>query len=388
MERAVVLRELRPSSGGGRTPISTILSRYILKEIAVPAVLAVAIIGFIGVANEMRERREAMELEFITLWDVARLAFYLSPTLVAYIIPITFMLGILLAFGRLAQNNEITAMKAAGISLKRLVAPVILFGAILSGLSFCLQDRVQPAAMQHMNHLLYTELPQRITLEMLPTGVMHDVSGWRVYIGSRDAATKTLKDVVILQPKDGQNWVYYGESAQFIEDASGLKVNMPKGNIVLPQGNDSVTSMPFTNLSVSLPSKSLRPPPSLRKSMALRELWEREAQARKQYEVSKSKSTQDDLRKVRTEICERFSLPLACLAVSVIAAPFAVRAPRAGRSHGFAVGFIILLVYYALRMVLEPSTVKPFAEMLLRALTPNIVLGLAGVIAIWRVDRV
>lgn len=388
MEKAVVLRAHRPSTEGGRKPVSTILSRYILKEIAVPAVLAIVVIGFLGVAHEMREKQESLKLEFITMWDVTRLAFYLSPTLLTYIIPITYMLGILLAFGRLAQNNEITAMKAAGIPLKRLVAPVVVFGALLSVMCFYLQDRVQPIAMQRVNHLLYTELPQRITLEMLPTGVMHDVSGWRVYIGSRDTATKTLKDVVILQPKNGQNWVYYGESAQFIEEQNGLKVFMPKGNIVLPQGTDSVTSMPFTDLSMSLPTGALRPPPSLRKSMALNELWAREAKASETYAKGKSKQTEENLRNVRQELCERMTMPMACLAVSIIAAPLAVRAPRAGRSYGFAIGFLILLVYYVLLMTLEPSSVRSLSETFLRALAPNVLLGVAGVIAIWRVDRV
>jgi LPS export ABC transporter permease LptF len=390
VEGAVVLRASRPSAGGGRVPLSTILSRYVLKEIVVPAFFAIVVIGFIGMAIKIRERNHVLQevKEFITFWDLARLSLYLSPMLIVYIIPITYMLGILLAFGRLAQNNEITAMKAAGIPLKRLVAPVIVVGALLSATSYYLQDRVQPVAMQQMNRLLYTELPQRITLEMLPTGVMHEVSGWRVYIGGRDVATKTLKDVVILQPKDGQNWVYYGKSAQFVEDEAGLRVFMPEGNIVLPQGSDSVTSMPFTNLSMSLPTNSFRLPPNLRKSLTLQELWAREAQVRAEFDKNRSDRTGENLRKVRWEICKRITIPLACLAVSLIAAPLAVRAPRAGRSYGFAIGSVIILVYYVLLMVLEPSSVRSLGEMFVRALAPNVLLGIAGVFAIWRVDRV
>jgi hypothetical protein len=67
-----------------------------------------------------------------------------------------------------------------------------------------LQDRVQPAAWKRVNALLYEELPQRATLEVLPTGVMHEFGGLRVYIGGRDLASKTLYNIDIIQPQDGR----------------------------------------------------------------------------------------------------------------------------------------------------------------------------------------
>ncbi len=376
------------SHGFSRRPISLILTRYTLREIVVPAALALVVIGFVGVANEIRERRGALPIEFITWWDAARLAAYLSPTLISYVIPITYMMGILLAFGRLAQNNEITAMKAAGIPLKRLVVPVLIAGGLLSGFCFYLQDRVQPAAVQKMNHLLYTELPERITLEVLPTGVMRDVAGWRIYIGSRDAATKTLNDVVILQPQSGGNWVYYAESARFIETDQGLQMFMNHGNLVIPQEGDTVNSMRFADMTLTLPQSATKTPPGLRRTQTLQQLWGREAEAVATFKKTPMRQTEEDLRRIRQEICERITLPLACLAVSLLAAPLAVRAPRAGRTYSFALGFAIIGGYYVLRMLLQPSSIKPMSEMLALAFVPNLVLCVTGIVALWRVDRV
>jgi lipopolysaccharide export system permease protein len=279
-------------------------------------------------------------------------------------------------------------MKAAGIPLQRLVIPVVVVGGLLSGLCFYLQDRAQPAAVQKMNRLLYTELPQRITLEVLPTGVMHEVAGWRIYIGSRDAGTKTLNDVVILQPKGGSDWVYYAESARFIETDQGLRMYMNRGNLVLPQEGDSVASVPFSDVTLSLPQNALKTPPSPRRAQRLQLLWAREAEAAATYRVSPSRQSEEDLRKIREEICDRLSLPLACLAVSFLAAPLAVRAPRAGRTYSFAIGLAIVGVYYLLRLEVQPSTVQPFGEMLTRAMIPNVALCASGLIALWRVDRV
>jgi len=76
------------------------------------------------------------------------------------------------------------------------------------------------------------------------------------------------------------------------------------------------------------------------------------------------------------------------LAVSFAAAPLAARALRSGRSYGFAIGFCLLFVYFLLTKLLEPNSLKPLWQVLLRSSTPNIVLCAVGCWAIWRVDRV
>ncbi|MDZ4858316.1 MAG: LptF/LptG family permease, partial [Candidatus Hydrogenedentes bacterium] len=292
----------------------SILTRYSLREILVPAALAMAIIGFVGVANELRERRVALPLEYLSGWDVARLILYFSPTLFAYLIPIAYMMGILLAFGRLAQHNEITAMKAAGIPLKRLVVPVVLVGAVLSVGTFFLQDRVQPRAMDHANQLLYVELPQRITLDVLPVGVMNDFGGIRVSFKTRDAEKKLFGDIVVVQPKTGRDWIFYAESAQFVDSGSGALLVLRNGHQIMPQKGDSVMPILFDEQAINLNSPALRPPPAQHRAMMLTELIEREKKSAARYQEFRSRPNAENLRTLRSEISDRVTLPLACLA--------------------------------------------------------------------------
>lgn len=371
-----------------RGPYLGLLTRYTLREIAVPAVMAIAIIGFVGVANELRERRGALPLEFVSSWDITRLAFYFSPTLAAYIIPITYMMGILLAFGRLSQNNEITAMKAAGIPLKRMVLPVIGVGLVLSALSFVLMDRVQPWAAAQANHILYVELPERITLEILPTGSVQEIGDWRVYFGGRDPETKTLKDIVIREPRKDGEWVFYADEARFVDSPQGAYLVLSEGHIIRPQQKGDVARVTIRDFKIAVPEALRRAAPSQRHTLTLRDLYAKERDVAKIQAAAPSKSNTEDLRKTRTEIADRFTLPLACLAVSFLAAPLAVRAPRSGRSYSFALGFVIIFVYYLMRMLLEPTDLVSLADAILRGAAPNLVLCLAGVAALWRVDRV
>lgn len=369
-------------------PFFGILTRYTLWEIAVPAVMAVAIIGFLGVANELRERRLALPLEFITGWDVTRLVFYFSPTLAAYIIPITYMLGILLAFGRLAQNNEITAMKAAGIPLKRLVIPVIGVGLALSAVSFVLTDRVQPWAAGKASHIIYVELPQRITLEILPTGTVQELGSWRVYFGGRDPETKTLKDIVIRESRSDGEWVFYARTARFIDSPGGAQLELTDGRIIRPQEDGKVSPLVFPHWVVSVPSTFLRSAPGQGRNVTLKELFAEEKVMQQRVKATPVKSNIDDLRKMREEIADRITLPLASLAVSFLAAPLAVRSPRSGRSFSFALGVGIVFIFYMLRMLLAPSELVTLESAILRGLTPSLLLTFLGLIAVWRVDRV
>ncbi|GMV98984.1 MAG: hypothetical protein AMXMBFR84_01240 [Candidatus Hydrogenedentota bacterium] len=367
-----------------------VLHRYVVWEVMTPAVLAMVVLSLIGPINEMRERTRELPLEFLELWDVVRLIAYFLPTIVSYVIPITYMLGILMAFGRLAQNNEITAMKAAGIPLKQVVMPVIALGAVLSAFCFLLQDRVQPAAFARVNALIFQELPKRITLEVLPPGVMHEFGNWRIYYRDRDVATKTLLNVEIMdQVTAGERKIYLAESAQFSDGDTSTALLLRNGQYIHLRSSTRPIRGMFETTEIMMPKKGLPTETGRKRTLQLGELFTEEQAIAQRYEAQPSQSLGKRVLSLRVEIADRISLSLACLMVSLVAAPLAVRGSRAGRAHGFALGFGILLVYYTLKLGLEPRAGVPgLTETVLRAMTPNLVLGAAGVWALWRVDRI
>jgi lipopolysaccharide export system permease protein len=357
------------------------LTRYVLREVGAPMILALLVIGFLAVAQKLRQEAQAQSdlLAYVSLTDLALLVFYLLPTLITLIIPTTYMMGILLAFGRLAQNNEITAMRAAGVPLKRIILPVLVCGALLSALSFILQDRVQPAAMARINDLLYTRLPQRVVLDSLEPGIMHDEFGdWSVYFRDRDPKTRTLYGLMVKKPDGDGRLIFYAESACLTE--TELVMTNPT---IISQQEKGANRFKGISVPLAIPRIAGKKVPGQRRALTLAELLRQEAAQRSEPTISRG-----DLRKLRWEISDRFCFPLACFAVSLVAAPLAVRSPSSGRSHSFAIGFVILLVYYVLRDVLEPNSLKSMAEVALRSAAPNLVLATAGIWALWRVDRV
>lgn len=363
-----------------------ILTRYIAREIAAPAVVALMLVGFVAAANEIREKSKFINLAYIALRDVAELIVLFLPTLVAYVVPLAYMMGILLAFGRLAQNNEITAMKAAGVPLKRIVLPILVVGALLSGVSFLLQDWVQPLAVARANRLIFRELPMRVTLDVLPAGVMHTFRDWRVYIGRKDPATRTLYDIKLFESQREGARMFYADSARVIE-AGGITTLLMEEGYVIPS-EEAVAPLTFSRLEKRVPSMPEPDIPSARQLLTLRGLLREERNIAADYAEHRWTSTERELHRMRLEIADRIALPLAALAVAFLAAPLAVRSQRSGRTYSFAIGLGIALLYYVTKFLLEPQSLKPLQDTVLLAMAPNILLMIAGAWAVWRVDRI
>ncbi len=380
-----------PLDGGIKTV--ALLTRYILRQIWVPALLAVLVIGFMVIAGAVQEQiklvTDKLPIVQIGFGDISWMAIYAFPTLVGYIFPITFLLGIMMTFGRMAQQNEITALKAAGIPLKRVVLPVLVAGAVLSGVCFWAQDQGQPWAYARMKHLVTGELPLRVTIDMLPAGVMHEYGDWRIFVGKNDGGGR-LGDIVVLQPQaDGQATSFYAESASLERAGGRTALVMHKGLYLKPsKEGEKLTRVPFDTLTKPVPQLDSLEKSGARQGLTLRQLLGEEQEAAALFKETKSIPVAVELRKLRIEISERLSFPLMCLAVAFVAAPIGARTKRAGRSYTFAAGFLIVGVYFVLRKTLEPPGLPPLWAAVALGQLPNLLLCAAGSVLVLRVDRI
>lgn len=373
---------LRLPAGG---PPMKRLDLYILRQIGVPALLAFAVISFIVLSNEIRDRAHDFAA-FITLSDIAILMALLLPLLVSIIVPMTFLIGVMLTFGRLAQQHEIAAMQAAGVSLKRLAVPVIITGALLSAACFFIQDRLQPWAVSKAFHLIYSELPSRITLNRLQPGVMHEYQSWRVYFARRDEATDTLFDLDLVTPrKENVPPVYFHAKSATLQPAGdAYELVMTQGHIVTEQH----VRIEFDEQRLTLPPPSTFLPGTLRKMQRIDELLALERDLLKLVQAAPSGGYTARLHKLRQEIADRWSLPFAAFACAMAGAPIAVRAERRGRSHMFAAASVLAVGYVILYMMAQPATLRPLAEVVVRTWLPNLALIGVGLVLFFGLDRV
>jgi lipopolysaccharide export system permease protein len=377
----------------------TLLTRYTLRQIWIPALMAAVVISFVvllgTIGEEVQNLLDKLPVAQLTVLDISRISLYSLPSLAGLIVPVTFLLGIMMAFGRMAQTSELTAAKAAGIPLRRLVLPIVATGAAVSAASFFLLDQAQPWAFQRLSYLIGSELPLRVTLDTVPTGVMHEYGGWRVYIGSRDA-DRTLHNVIVLQERGQNIHAHYAKSARVIDENGVARLEMKD---VWPIQENQMT-VNVESSRITLPRLQTFEREGQRQGWTLARLLHEEGMLRETAKAG-NKVIKVELAKVRSEIGDRLAFPLMCLAVSVVAAPVGARARRSGRSFTFSSGLIIVVAYFVLRAMLngvlgnvaEAAITKGGAlpslnTVVLFSQVPNLALIFVGLLFLWRVDRV
>lgn len=369
----------------------TQLDRYILKQILAPSLIAFFVIAFLAVSNEIRERADTVVSEVLKVSDIMRLSIYFLPTLLSHIVPIAFFFGILIGLGHLSAREEISAINSAGISMKRIMAPIVLMGGILALACMVVQDRVQPLAIAKAYSLMKTELPKRMTVAVLQPGVFHEYAGWRIYFRYRDPLTETLYDVDIVQPDEESGIrVFHAETASLVVRSGNHVLRLGNGYFISPDNlRSSVESQAtFESQELIVPSREEgRTPKGQRLGMNLSELLASERQITLDYDDSGSYALGLELLRSRQEIADRLSLPFAALAFSFAGIPIALKRRRGSRAQLMASGIGVLMLYYLLRSSTEPRSLHDLDDYILRVWIPNLILIGFGSTLIWHRER-
>lgn len=132
--------------------------------------------------------------------------FYLaSLTLVGQALPLAILLAALMTFGNFGERLELLAMKAAGIPLLRIMAPIIVECMLLAGISFYFQNVIGPKAQVKLYTILYS-IKQTSPEVEIPEGVFYDrIKGYNLFVKNKNKETGILYDVMIYDMSNGFN---------------------------------------------------------------------------------------------------------------------------------------------------------------------------------------
>lgn len=134
---------------------------------------------------------------------IAELFFYAALTMIPMALPLAILLASLMTFGNLGENFELTAMKASGVSLIKVMRPLIVLMVLIAIGAFFFQNNVLPVAQTKMWTLLYSMRQKSPELE-IPEGVFYDqIPGINLYVESKNPETGTLYDVMIYDMSAG-----------------------------------------------------------------------------------------------------------------------------------------------------------------------------------------
>jgi lipopolysaccharide export system permease protein len=322
-----------------------ILFRYLLTEQAAPflvSVMVVTLVLFLG--RSMRYTRLLFSSPS-AVEDLGRLFLYSLPYFLAFAIPMATLLGILLAFTRLASDNEITALKAAGLSLYQLLPTVAMVAVSATLVALTLSLFILPRANKALRSLLVEMATSRMQLAFNERVFNDQFKGMTFFINRIAPDGTRFYEVFISDERDPrvQNTVIAEEGA--LLDSRGrkeLEIRLFRGMVIRVE-NERRTAQTIRfqhyDFSVDLVSPKVGMLGRGETQFTLDELNQALASAEpgsaEYFYLSK-------------EWHKRLAIPFACLALGLIAAPLSLQTGTASRLSGVVLGLLLFLLYYVL----------------------------------------
>lgn len=178
---------------------------FILKSYAGPLAMTFFISLFILVMQGLWRYADDIVGKGIDLFIMIELLFYVALQTVPMALPLAILLAALMTFGNLGENYELTAIKASGVSLFRIMKPLVVLTVIVSGTAFWFANNVLPVANLKFYTLLYSVRQARPELEIKERVYYDGVDGFRIKVERKDPKTGMMYDVLIHDHRDKVN---------------------------------------------------------------------------------------------------------------------------------------------------------------------------------------
>jgi lipopolysaccharide export system permease protein len=365
-----------------------ILTRHLIKELIPSFLLGIVIFTFVFVMSLIVELAELVINRGINFWIVFQLFIYRLPQFLVFTIPMATLLAVLMVFNRLSSNREITALKTCGINILSLALPVIIIALILSISLVYFNDRVIPMANYASSNLHYRIIQEKAAVGIQEGIFNQDFEGLIILVNKKNPRENSFQEVLIRSEKGRIPYTIIAREGALISDPGNFRVTLKltDGSIHhLDSRNPAVYhlitfSSYYLNLNLKGPLSKIAKMSKDIFSMTTREIQEKISSLRSQRKTT-------TVNTYLIELYKRSSIPFACLAFALFGIPLGMRISRGGKSFGFGISVILIIIYYILLTfsirIGEQGIITPRLAMWF----PDIFLGILGLILLRKINQ-
>jgi lipopolysaccharide export system permease protein len=318
-----------------------ITSIYIFKEILVPFLVSLGVFTFVLLMFRITDLTNLVIASGVGVDVVGLLLLYTLPYFFVFTVPMATLLGVLLGFVRLSSDNEITVMKASGISLWQMLPPVAILAIAAWLISFALALWALPWGNYQFSSLVIKIASENTELTVKERTFLNSFPGLLVYI-TKLPGDGVLEDIFIVDERDPENsnTVIAKSGRIYPIDNGKLTIRLYNGSmhsVNQLRGTAQTATFETYDLNMSAPgAASGHKSQKSEKEMYFSELMEALRQTPPSSPMYNS---------LHMELQKMFALPLGCLVMAVIGLPLGIHS-RGGRSWGIAVAMMVFFIYY------------------------------------------
>jgi lipopolysaccharide export system permease protein len=361
-----------------------LLDRYLLRELLMP--LAYCLGGFLvfWISFSLFSRLDDLQEAKLHLLDVLELCVAWAPECLVTVLPIALLLALLYTLTNHARHNEITALRAAGISLWRLCAPYFLVGFVASGVLFALNEVCVPRSADWAEHTLkrYVHKPDDAHNQFhgFTNARANRIWVFNKYLPKADEMSGSI--VVNWTLPDGTVRKLYADRA--IYSAPGWTFYNVKE---FEQANEKAPLVPFLQTNILVMRKFDETPGEIEDEIQVSEyeslhshklniplsvLWE---YLRRHPDLSPAEAG-----RLFTKLYGRLAAPWTCLVVVLVAIPFGVATGRRNLFVGVAGSVFICFIFFVLQQIGLALGMGDYLPAWLAAWLPNLAFGVTGLL--------
>ncbi len=367
-----------------------ILAKYITRQAVITLLLTIAVCTFVLLlARILKQLSDMLVNQKVGLEVVGYFVLLMTPNVLSLSLPMAMLATAILIFGRMSADNEVVAMRACGMSLGQVVAPVILVAAVASVCCLYINADLAPWCRFQFK-TMFVRLGSERPMALIEEGTyIKEFPGYVIYAGRKKG--NIIEDVMIYTLDDSNNVV------SSLRAQKGIVSSKPEEHKLLLDlynvRGDLHDAKEPTNVHKIRPDTTAQHyPVEMDLSRALRQ-----ARATRQLGDLIFPELLDEIRDLRThgiypaaalmEAHQRVAGAVACLAFTLIGIPLGIKTSRRETSIGMALSIGLALSFYFMMILANTLKGRPalFPEAILWS--PNLFFEFLGLWLLWRVTR-
>jgi len=355
-----------------------LLDRYIAWMVSMFVLAAVFAFSVLIICNNFYASSDLLFHQKIPFGTVALINLLDAPATIVLSLPVATLFGVMLAVGQLGRSSEITAMRCGGISLLRIMMPILFLSAVLSVITYYMDESMVPKASQRAFELKRI-IKGEEALNIKQNVFFRDEKGMIVYVGSYDTNTSVLGRTLLFEREpDGWYRITLSFSGRFEDD----RLILNNGRMFLyDEKGELVGREMVRELVRDFPRKLQEVHEEQRDASTL-------AGGEIAEQISRLQNAGMDTVASQTELQFKYSTPVACFIFSFVGFMFSVFSPRKETFVGMLYAIILVLVYYVLISVFKSLGKQGIIQYpIISAWSTNVAYLLFGIYIFGRVRR-
>jgi lipopolysaccharide export system permease protein len=375
------------------------LHLYLTRQVLLSLLMTVAVFTFVLLlGNVLKEIIALLVARQISLGLVAKAIGLLIPYVMAYVLPFAMLTAVLLTFGRFSADQELTAVRASGVSLGSLVSPILLLSLVLCAVCALFNLWIAPQCRGQYKTLIFQAGTQTFSEFIAEDRFITEIPGMILYVRKKDGTA--LEDVSLYLLENNRITTQMAaRRGEVTFDAAGptIQFRLSDGIVEKIRSKDADIDPEFIGPLLEDPtvwqqaqltnyetdpidlSELLRSERKPRISeMNLRQLLH-ERQVLRALGISEQP--------VRVQIHRQAAFSFACFAFTLIGIPLAIQAHRRETSIGIAIALALVLVYYTFLILGEALQAKEHLHPHLLMWIPNFLFEALGAWLLLRANR-